>query len=80
MGMAKDPPPRKICHMYPTMMKLGSYTLLEKDKKYMNHVAYPLSSADMSLFSPEISKFCLMKKYMHRLHVHKETYNSFNFS
>ena len=26
----------------------------------------------MSLFSPEISKFCLIKKYMHRLHVHKK--------
>ena len=32
-------------------------------------MAYPLSSTDMSFFSPEISKFCLIKKYMHRLHV-----------
>ena len=34
----------------------------------MNHVTHPLSSADMSNFSPEISKFCYIKKYMYRLH------------
>ena len=32
-------------------------------------MAYPLSSTDISFFSPEISKFCLIKKYMHRFHV-----------
>ena len=34
----------------------------------MNHETHPLSSADMSNFSPEISKFCYIKKYMYRLH------------
>ena len=34
----------------------------------MNHVTYPLISADISNFSPEISKFCYIKKYMYRLH------------
>ena len=34
----------------------------------MNHVAQPLTSADISNFSPEISKFLYIKKYMHRLH------------
>ena len=34
----------------------------------MNHVTHPLSSADISNFSLEISKFCYIKKYMHRLH------------
>ena len=34
----------------------------------MNHVTHPLSSADISNFSPEISKFCYIKKYMYRLH------------
>ena len=34
----------------------------------MNHVTHPLNSADISNFSPEISKFCYIKKYMYRLH------------
>ena len=33
----------------------------------MNHVAHPFSSADISNFSPEISKFSYIKKYMYRL-------------
>ena len=34
----------------------------------MNHVTNYLSSADTSTFSPEISKFCYIKKYIYRLH------------
>ena len=34
----------------------------------MNHVTYPMSTADISNFSPEISKFCYTKKCMYRLH------------
>ena len=34
----------------------------------MNHVTHPLSSADISIFSPDISKFCYIKKYRYRLH------------
>ena len=34
----------------------------------MNHVTHPLSSADISNFSMEISKLCYIKKYMYRLH------------
>ena len=34
----------------------------------MNHVRHPLSSAEISNFSPGISKFCYIKKYMHKLH------------
>ena len=33
----------------------------------MNHVTHPLSSADISIVSPEISKFCYIKKYRYRL-------------
>ena len=43
------------------MMKLGSYTLLKEDPKNMNHMKHLLISADI-IFSPEISKFCYMKK------------------
>ena len=34
----------------------------------MNHVTHPMSRADTSNFSPEIIKFCYIKKYMYRLH------------
>ena len=34
----------------------------------MNHVTHPLSSVDISIYSPEISKFCYIKKYRYRLH------------
>ena len=34
----------------------------------MNHVTHPLKSADISIFSLEISKFCSVKKYRYRLH------------
>ena len=34
----------------------------------MNHVTHSLSSADISIFSPEISKFCYINKYRSRLH------------
>ena len=34
----------------------------------MNHVTHPMSRADISNFSPEIIKFCYIKKYMYRLH------------
>ena len=34
----------------------------------MNHVTHPMSPADISNFSPEIRKFCYIKKYMYRLH------------
>ena len=38
----------------------------------MNHVKHPLSSADISNFSPEISKFCFINKYMYRLNFDKK--------
>ena len=39
----------------------------------MNHETYSLSSADISFFSPEISKFRYIKKCIDLLHI-----NSFN--
>ena len=33
----------------------------------MNHVMQPFSSADISMFSPEISKFCYIKIYRYKL-------------
>ena len=34
----------------------------------MNHVTKPLDSAKISVFSPEIRKYCYIKKYRYRLH------------
>ena len=35
----------------------------------MNHVTHHLSSADISIFLQEISKFCYIKKYKYRFHL-----------
>ena len=43
-----------------------SYTLLKEDP--ISNVGHPLSSADINISSPEISKFCYIKKYRYRLH------------
>ena len=45
-----------------------SYTSPKEGPKiYINHVTHPLSSADIRIFSLEISKFCYIKKYRYRL-------------
>ena len=49
-GVQKAPLP-KICHTYPTMIKLGTVIpYLKMIQKYMNHVTHSLSSADFSIF------------------------------
>ena len=35
----------------------------------MNHVKHPLSSADISIYFTEISKFCYIKKYRYRFYL-----------
>ena len=61
-GSGQKVPLPRICHTSPTMMKLGTVIpYLKRFKKYMNHVTHPLSSADISNFSPETSK-------LYRLH------------
>ena len=50
-GRGKKSPLPKICHTYPTMMKLGALIpYLKKSKKYINQVTHRLSSADISIF------------------------------
>ena len=70
VGGKKGPPPlSKSCHTYPTMMKLGTVIPYPKKiQKYINHVTHLLSSADISIFSPEISKYWYIKKYRYRLY------------
>ena len=43
------------------------YITYGKSKKYINHVTLHLISADISIFSPEISKFFCIKKHRYRL-------------
>ena len=65
----KKTPLSKICHTYPTLMKFDSYTLPKEDtKKYINHITQPFGSAEISIFLLEISIFCYIRKYRHRLH------------
>ena len=57
-GGQKAPLP-KICHTFPTMMKLGTvipYLKKRGSKKYMNHMTNILSAADIRIFSSKISK------------------------
>ena len=71
MWGAERPLP-KIYNTYPTMMKLVTFIrYLKKIQKYMNHVTHPLTSADISILSSEISEFCHIKKYRYRLHFSK---------
>ena len=59
----------KICQTYPTMMKLDIViSYLKKIQEINKPLVHPLSSADISIFSLEISNFCYIKKYRHRLH------------
>ena len=49
----------KICHRYPTIMKLGTAVLTyRRSKKYITHVTWYLSFANIRIFAPEISNFC----------------------
>ena len=58
-------------YFYFTFLKeLGNYILCIKRrcKKHMNHLTHPLSSADIIIFSQEISKLYYIKKYRYGLH------------
>ena len=45
----------------------------------MNHVTQPLGSAGISIFSPETSKLCYIKKYRYRLHFDVQFTSLLNF-
>ena len=54
-GNQKSPPSLKaITHII-------QWLNLAQLKKYMNHVTHHLTSADISIFSPKISNFCLSR-------------------
>ena len=69
LGKAKKAPSLKsVTHILQRWNLAQLYLAQRRSKKYMNHVTDPLSSADISIFSPEITKFCYIKKYIYRLH------------
>ena len=60
---------RKTRQIYSTMIKLGTVVSSQrKSKKNMNHVTHRFRSADISILSLEIIKFCYINKYRYRLH------------
>ena len=65
----KSPPPlTNICHTYPTMMKLGTVIpYLQKIQRIYESRDTSLESADIRIFSPEVCKFCYIKKYRYSL-------------
>ena len=68
-GTAKRPPSLKSVTPIVQWWNLAQLYLTQgRSKKYMNHVTYSLSSADISSFSQEINKFSYIKKYRYRLH------------
>ena len=66
-------PLTQTCYTYPTMMKLGTgIPYLKKIKKI-------LSSTNISIFSPGISKFCYIRTYKQKLGFKYIFSNSFDF-
>ena len=62
-GGAKRPSLPKMCHTYPTMIKLGGVILyLKKIQKLYELGQTPLSSVDISIFLLEISKILLYQE------------------
>ena len=49
---------------------------LRRTKKYMNHVTHSLCSANISIFSLEISKSCYIKKYRYTLNFDAQFFSS----
>ena len=69
LGVSKWPPSLKICHTFPTMMKLGTVIpyLKKIQKIYESRETLP-DPTNINIFSPEISKICYINKYRYRLH------------
>ena len=65
----KKAPLLKVCHTYPTIMTLCSYTLPKEDPKNISitwHIPWVLLTS--TLFHQKSANFCYIKKYRYRLH------------
>ena len=58
---------KSVTHIQQLSVLALLYLSKRRSKKYINHVAQPLSS-DINIFSPKISNFCCMNKYGYRFH------------
>ena len=59
VGGQKGPPSLKsVTHILQWWNLAQLYLTQRRSKKYMNHATHLLSSADISIFSPGINKFC----------------------
>ena len=72
-GLGGGPPQKgpllKICHTYPTIMKLGTVKLyLKKIKKIYESCDTLLEFCWHQHFKPKISKFFYIQKYRYRVH------------
>ena len=65
-GWGKKAPFPKICHIYPTMMKLG--IVGPYPKKIQKIYESRDTALEFCIFSSEISEFYYIKKYRYRLH------------
>ena len=68
MGFSGAPSLKSVTHIQQWWNVAQLYLTQRRSKKYMNQVTHPLSSPDISIFSPEISKFRYIKKYRYSLY------------
>ena len=64
----KEPSLKSVTRILPWWNLAQLYLTKRWSKKHINHVTHSLSFADVSIFSPEISNFCCIKKCRFRLH------------
>ena len=53
---------KSVAHILQRWNLAQLYLTQRRSKKYMNHMTHPLCSADISISSLEITKFCYIKK------------------
>ena len=66
-GVKRPPSLKSITHILQWWI-LAVIPYLKKIQQIYESRDTPLSSADISIFSPEVSKSCYIKKYRYRLH------------
>ena len=66
-GTFWPPSLKSVTHILQWWNLAQLYLTSGKSQKYIYHVTHPFSSADINIFSPEISKICYIKKWRYRL-------------
>ena len=82
-GEGKSPHIPKICHTYPKMMRLGTVLpylkKIQKIYEHTNHLTNLAGSADIIIFSPEISRVFYIDRMQRQIAFCYIISNSFNF-